>query len=86
MPSVYIETTIPSFYFETRRSATVASWREETRRWWREDAPRYDLVTSALVVKELELAPAPKRASALQLLSPVPRLGPLPGLEDVIEF
>ena len=31
---VYIETTIPSFYHETRREAEMAARREWTREWW----------------------------------------------------
>jgi len=86
MPSVYIETTIPSFYFETRKSATVVSWREATRRWWDSYRARYELVTSRLVLDELSLAPPAKAQSTMALLADVPLIGALPGLEDVIEF
>lgn len=56
MPRVYIETTIPSFYFETRTATKIVAWRQITREWWTRHRRRYDLVTSALVLDELSLA------------------------------
>lgn len=50
---VYIETKIPSFYFEPRTEPEMIARREWTRKWWREAAPRFDLVTSAAVLDEL---------------------------------
>ena len=85
-PSVYIETSIPSFYFETRRSPTVVSWREATRRWWDVHRSQYSLCTSALVHNELARAPAAKAQRAMGLLDGVPLLGPLPAMADVVQF
>jgi hypothetical protein len=31
MKKVFIETTIPSFYFETRKTSFIRTWRETTR-------------------------------------------------------
>lgn len=53
MPSVYIETTIPSFYYTSRKSLTAMLWRDETVRWWTRDRPRYTLYTSTAVTAEL---------------------------------
>jgi hypothetical protein len=86
MPSVYIETTIPSFYFETRQSATIESWREATRRWWDHYRRHYQLVTSELVLLELAAAPGPKASAAKALLQDVPLLEPVRGLDEVIDF
>jgi len=33
-PRVYIETTIPSFYFETRSTPEMVARRQWTRHWW----------------------------------------------------
>ena len=37
---IYIETTIPSFYFETRRNVECVSPRNWTQRWW--DGQRHE--------------------------------------------
>ncbi len=84
--SVYIETTIPSFYHETRRSSTVAAWRALTRLWWDKYASRYSLFTSEFVRTELAQAPPKKAKSALSLLSDVPLLDEPPGLLEVAEY
>ena len=47
--SVYIETTIPSFYHEVRSEPEMIARRESTRRWWKEDRSAYELYSSAFV-------------------------------------
>ncbi len=64
MLSVYIETTIPSYYTETRRTPQVLAWREITREWW----DNYRLCTSRFVLAELLDAPPPKSRRAMDLL------------------
>jgi predicted nucleic acid-binding protein len=68
---VYVETTIPSFYFETRSDPEIQIRRDWTRQWW--DQPKIDqvLVTSIIVLQELENIPGAKRSSALDLISPL---------------
>lgn len=58
---VYIETTIPSFYFEARSDAEMVARRAWTRRWWQDAADRYELVTSVAVVEELTRGDFPSR-------------------------
>lgn len=74
MRSVYIETTIPSFYHTARRSIQSLAWREETRRWWSVKAPNYKLFTSEAVLRELRSASKPIAVSRLSLLEGVPLL------------
>ncbi len=57
MASVYIETTIPSFYYETRSTPSIVGWQESTRRWWNLERHRFELWTSKYVLAELRLAP-----------------------------
>lgn len=68
MATVYVETSIPSYYFETRRSPKVIAWREATVRWWRRFRPNYALVTSRVTLDEVGEAPQPKRTEMLGLL------------------
>lgn len=81
MLTVYIETTIPSFYFDTRASARAVAWRAATRDWWAHDRSRYALVTSEHVMNELARAPRSKARSMRALLGAV-RVLPTPARVD----
>ena len=70
---ITIETSIPSFYHETR-AGQFQTMRQWTREWWAAAQVRDELVTSLAVVAELEDAPEPKRTRALRLLEPLPLL------------
>jgi predicted nucleic acid-binding protein len=73
-PRVYIETTIPSFYFEDRASPDMVARRLWTRHWWSKVSPAYDLVTSSAVIEELSRGAYPSKSQALALLDSLPRL------------
>ncbi|HST60901.1 MAG TPA: type II toxin-antitoxin system VapC family toxin [Longimicrobium sp.] len=70
----YVETTIPSFYYDFRESPAVVSRREATRRWWADAAERYALVTSAIVQKELAAGTSGRVPLRLALLAQMPTL------------
>ena len=86
MASAYIETTVPSYYWETRRTPQIVAWREATRQWWRLFRHGYELYTSRFVLAELARAPSPKARRALRLMSGVRLLGEPPGLAEVVEY
>ncbi|MBK8266961.1 MAG: type II toxin-antitoxin system VapC family toxin [Planctomycetes bacterium] len=86
MPSVYIETTIPSFYLETRSATRVVEWKNMTREWWDTHRYNYELVTSRFVIREITNSPNKKRAAALELIAQAVILEEPPELPDVIEF
>jgi hypothetical protein len=71
---VYIETSIPSFYFERRMQPEMLARRHWTRQWWKEQSSAYDLVTSPAVLEELERWKHPHREEALKLISSFPVL------------
>jgi hypothetical protein len=77
-PTVYLETTIPSFYVETREDPASAYMRTLTRRWWDERRGAFSPVTSAFTLLELEAAPSAIAIGALALMKEIPVL-PLPG-------
>ena len=64
--SVYIETSIPSAYFDERADVISQFQRMETRRWFDEDAGRYSIMASEAVVAELGAAQFPAQQEALQ--------------------
>lgn len=53
-PRVYVETTIPNFYYDFRDSPAVVERREITRIWWANARESYELLTSSTVLLELE--------------------------------
>lgn len=85
MASVYIETTIPSYYFESRRQPSLVAWRDATRVWWDAHRHSYRLVTSQAVLSELSRAPEPKSSRSIELLKDVEVLREPTGILDVIE-
>jgi hypothetical protein len=53
-PSVYIETTIPSYLTAWRSPELVmAANQEATRKWWDESRAKFELFTSQLVIGEI---------------------------------
>ena len=81
---IYVETSIPSFYHETRPEAQFQARQEWTRQWWNVARTRDRLVTSAAVIAELRLAPEPKRSSGLALLEPLQLLAASPEVDELV--
>lgn len=82
---IYVETTIPSFYYETRTDADMVARREWTRQWWDINRNHYDLVTSDAVVRELEDGEYETRELSVQLLDDIERLEIVDVLADIID-
>ncbi len=51
---IYIETTIPSFYYTSRTDTQSIARSEWTREWWEKYADKYKLTSSAAVIEELQ--------------------------------
>ena len=83
---IYVETSIPSFYFDTRTSAEMLAMKRWTRRFWDEERWSFDLVTAAPVLAELRAAPSPKRELALTLVNDLPVLEASKEVRDVVAF
>ena len=81
---VYIETSIPSFYYETRDTPEMAARREWTRQWW-DSRQAYELVTSDAVFYELERGEYPGKQEAFDLLSGIPVVEVADEITDIIK-
>jgi hypothetical protein len=69
---VYIETTIPSCYYDERQSlAARCLW---TRAWWDDHRHEYELATSAAVLAELVNGDHPLKAAKIPLLNNIQQL------------
>jgi hypothetical protein len=75
--TVYIETSIPSTYFEQRTEPKMVARRDWTRDWWDNHRQRYRVVTSDPVLDELARADHPFKQEKIDLLSNVELITPL---------
>ena len=78
-PTVYIETTIPSYYCDDRPER--ASDIERTRQWWDEERGDYECFISAVVLDELSAGDYPTQPACVRLIEGLPLLA----LNDEIE-
>jgi hypothetical protein len=83
---IYVETSIPSFYFETRPGAQIQARREWTREWWDLAKWQDELVSSLWVIRELEETPEPKRSECLDLLQDLRLLQSAPEIDEMVEY
>lgn len=82
---VYIETTIPSFYFEMRTEPDMVARRDWTRQWWDTRRGEYELVTSVPVLEELAKGDYPSKDSAIALLDGLTVLAVDPEVIEISE-
>lgn len=78
---IYVETTIPSAYFTSRSSPDMIARGEWTRRWWREAAASCELVSSAVVLRELRSGTSEHVSARLALIARLPLLDATPEVE-----
>ncbi len=81
---VYVETTIPSFYFDLRTDPQMVARKAWTRAWWAIASQRYELFTSPAVLEELSRGDFPSRSDCLALLEPLPLLPIEPPIADIV--
>jgi predicted nucleic acid-binding protein len=82
---VYIETSIPSFYYEIRTAPEIVARRSWTRQWWDESRHEYEIVTSDAVIDELNKGDYPTKANALELVSNIPLLPFEKDISEIVE-
>jgi len=86
-PTLYMETTIPSYLLaEPSRDVLVLVRQEITRMWWKRDQSRYAIFVSAVVMTEAtrgDRKAAEKRAEFLEQFSV---LDTMPGIQPLIEL
>lgn len=83
--TVYIETTIPSFYYETRTDAEFTAMRNWTREWWDHRKNVYNCYISIAVLDELENGSHPRKEEKILLLSGIEYLEINDEIEEIVE-
>jgi predicted nucleic acid-binding protein len=84
-PRVYVETTIPNFYYDFRNSPAVVERREITRRWWADAEHLYELVTSSVVRDELARGTSDRVPLRLDLLQPLQSIPFVPNVAEIVQ-
>jgi hypothetical protein len=82
---VYIETSIPSFYYEVRQEPEMVARRQWTRHWWDHERGKHELVTSEAVVVELSRGDYPSKEQTLALIEPLALLDIEDPIVEIIE-
>jgi len=85
LPRVYIETTIPSFYYTTRRDPESVARKNWTQHWWDFRRVACELVTAAAVLDELKKGTYPTKPQVLALLDGVSVLPTEPPVLEIVE-
>lgn len=84
MDTVYIDTTIPSYYHGTRTDAVTRARQELTAAWWQGPRLTYEVVSSAFMLDELKHGSYPAQAQCLALVRGIRLLPLVPKLGDVV--
>jgi hypothetical protein len=80
-PRVYLDSTIPSYYFDER--AEILNYVQDTRRWWDKEAKAYDLWISQTTLRELAKGEHPQKE---KILAFVKNLSVLPEDPKILEI
>lgn len=82
---VYVETSIPSFYYQTRAGPEMLARQKWTREWWDQYSQEYSLVTSIAVLDELDKGDYPAKETAIQLVSALPLIAVEEAVTDIVQ-
>ena len=83
--SVYIETTIFSFYYDRRTTPAVVAMRDWTQQWWNNHRHKYEVITSTAVLAELELGNLPHRSASLDMAMDLPAIPVEDDIREIVE-
>lgn len=80
-PTVYLDSTVPSFYHDDRESIRYLC--ETTRRWWDAESRFYDVCLSVETLAELGRGEYSQKADVLEFAGKITVLAPAPEIGDI---
>ena len=83
-PRVYLDSTIPSVYFDERDSIRFEI--ENTRRWWREESQNYEIWVSPATLAEVEDGDYPRQQEVVDFCDELPLLPPSPTVDALADL
>lgn len=84
-PKVYVETSIPSFYYEVRTEPDMVARRQWTQEWWAQAQNDCLLVTSTAVFEELNGGDFPNKEKAVELIAKLPQVVVKTEIAEIVE-
>jgi predicted nucleic acid-binding protein len=82
-PTVYIETTIPSYYCDVR--SELAADIARTREWWDRERAEYECFVSPIVFEELSGGDYPTKSACVELIRIIPILALEPEILEIAQ-
>lgn len=82
--SVYLDSTIPSYYFDERKS--LKPFVEITKKWWEEERSNFDILTSEETLDELNEGNYPNKIKVIEFASILPLLAPDEKIIEIAEI
>ena len=82
---VYIETSIPSFYYTLRRDIESRAMQSWTRKWWAQYADQFTLVSSLAVIDELRDGRGEKTQARIDLVENLEMLSISPRIRRITQ-
>lgn len=79
--TVYLDSTIPSFMFDERKSMKAII--ELTKKWWKEESNDYALKLSDSVIQELSMGEYPNKEKILQFSRKIDLLPTVPDIAEI---
>ncbi len=71
-PTVYLDTTIPSYLFDERDS--LKNYLETTRQWWEQERQHFEVWISDQTIAEVKNGNYPRKSEVLNFISQLPVL------------
>jgi len=82
--SVYLDTTIPCYYFDERESLRYPC--EITRKWWNEESQNFDIFISMETIAELNRGSYPQKEKILDFVQQIEKLELKPEIAHIVEY
>lgn len=81
--SVYLDSTIPSYYFDNRKSIKLHC--DITRLWWKEESSNYDIFISSETIIELANGDYPNKSKIIEFVKEIVQLKPDPEIKSIVD-
>ena len=82
---IYIETSIPSFYYTLRTDTASLAMQHWTREWWTEYSQEFSLVASPVVIAELSAGTGKMTQARIELVETLEMLSIHPDIRHIAQ-
>lgn len=86
-PTLYLETTVPSYLLaEPSRDILAAARQDATRRWWNRNHTRFQICISDVVLREASKGDRRAAQKRIEFLEQFPVLAPRPEIRLMVDL